>query len=108
MDQPIYFSILETIFEKEIYRFIYSGKKGCVEGPSVVFGPQQIKFRWPVYRGGSVIFKFVINKTYKKIMKNKIFFMIILKFVTNKAEHKIMNNKNILWSYDRTIFLLSI
>ena len=46
---------LETISDQEIYNFIVldtRGKKGRVEGPCAVFGPQQIKFRWPVFRGG--------------------------------------------------------
>ena len=46
---------LKTISDQEIYNFIVldtRGKKGRVEGPCAVFGPQQIKFRWPVFRGG--------------------------------------------------------
>ena len=53
--KPYFFLNLETISDQEIYNFIVldtRGKKGRVEGPCAVFGPQQIKFRWPVFRGG--------------------------------------------------------
>ena len=49
---------LETISDQESYNFIVldtRGKKERVEGPSAVFGPQQIKFRWPVFRGGECV-----------------------------------------------------
>ena len=63
---------LETISDQEIYNFIVldtRGKKGRVEGPCAVFGPQQIKFRWPVFREGeckkaAVIFRNNILKAF--------------------------------------------